>query len=178
MATVTTGKPKVGGAIYIGPTTATLPTDASTVLTGFTSLGYISDDGLTNSNSPTASTIRAWGGDVVATVSSEKDDTFQFTLIESVNEEVLKLVYGASNVTGTLDAGITVTANNKEVDYHAFVVELVLADNIVKRIVIPKGKVTALGDITYKDDEAVGYNVTVSAVKDSADNTHYEYIKG
>ena len=54
---VTTGKPKVGGAIYKGALTATLPTDATTALTGFTSLGYCSEDGLTNSPTRTVDTV-------------------------------------------------------------------------------------------------------------------------
>ena len=33
-----------------------------------------------------------------------------------------------------------------------------------------------LGDITYKDDEAIGYETTISALSDSAGNSHYEYI--
>lgn len=177
MPIVTTGKPKVGGAVYVAPTSATLPTDATTALTGFTSLGYISDSGLVNSNSMSSTTIKAWGGDAVAYVSGDKEDTFQFTLLEATNLEVLKLIYGSTNVTGTLSTGITVNANATEPEYHAFSIEMLFGEGVVKRIVIPKGKVTSVGDITYKDDEAVGYQVTVSAVKDSSENTHYEYIK-
>lgn len=178
MATVATGKPAVGGALFRAPIGTALPTDASTQLnSAFTSLGYISDDGMKNSNSPTSDNIGSWGGVVVATMSTEKTDTFAVSLLEASNLEVLKTVYGDDNVTGTLSTGITVKANNNATDYYSYVFEMVYGDAL-HRIVIPKGKISEVGDITYKDDEAVMFPVTISAVADASGNTHYSYMKG
>ena len=44
-------------------------------------------------------------------------------------------------------------------------------------VVVPCAKITEIEDIVYKDDEALGYGVTISATPDSAGNTHYEYLK-
>lgn len=41
-----------------------------------------------------------------------------------------------------------------------------------------RARFTEVGDIVYKDDDAIGYETTLSAVPDANGQTHYEYIKG
>ena len=56
-------------------------------------------------------------------------------------------------------------------------VELIL-NGVLKRVVVPKAKITEMDDIVYADEEALGYDITITATPDTDGNTHYEYIKG
>ena len=174
---VSTGKPKIGGAIYRAPAGTTLPTSAKATLDeAFKGLGYCSDEGLTNENSAEIEEIKAWGGDVVMHNQTEKEDNFQFTLIEATNTEVLKTVYGDDNVSGDLETGITIKANSQEQEYCSWVIDMVLRAGALKRIVIPSGKVTSVGEVLYADNDLIGYETNVGCVPDASGNTHYEYI--
>lgn len=174
---VSVGKPATGGAIFRAPLGSTLPTSASGTLdNAFKSLGYISDAGLKNNNSPETSEVKAWGGNTVMTMLTAKPDTFAFELIEVLNADVLKAVYGDANVSGTLPTGITVKANATQPESGAWVCEMIMTNGAVKRIVIPNASITSVGEIAYTDEEAVGYEITITALPDAQGNTHYEYI--
>lgn len=173
---VSVGKPKIGGAVSVAAKGTDLPNDAITALANtFSSLGYISEDGLSNNNTATSEQIKAWGGDVVLTPSTEKPDYFTFKLIEVLSVDVLKFIYGDTHVTGTLATGISVTATSEEAQEHVAAIDMIM-NGALKRIVIPHAKITEVAEIVYSDSDAVGYEVTVSALPDSNGVTHYEYI--
>ena len=164
VSNVSAGAPNPDGAIFRAPKGTTLPTDATTALdAAFQALGFVSEDGLTNSKSLETESIKDWGGRDVLTVQSGRTDTYQVTLIEILNLEVLKMVYGDDNVSGTLATGITVRGNVEELGSAVYVIDLALRDGAKKRIVIPNGSLSELGDVTYVRNGVAGYPVTIKA---------------
>lgn len=174
---VSAAKPKIAGAIFSAPLGTKLPVSTNETLdSAFKNLGYVSDSGVVNSNSPSSDKAKAWGGDVVLNFSNERPDTFKFMLIEILNVEVLKVVYKENNVKGTLEEGISIDVGNEEYENRCWVIDMLLK-GAAKRIVIPSGKVTALEDIEYVDNKPAGYGLTIAAEPIANGKYHHEYIK-
>ena len=174
----TAAKPIQGGAVSIGPLSASLPTDATSSATGFSQLGYISEDGVTRTREIDNDVVKAWGGDVVLVLEMGQTEKFKFTLIEPANVNVLKLVNGDDAVTGSdISTGIAVTSNARAKGGHKFIIDMLEAEDTWHRICVPNGVLSSLGDTTYVDNGAVGYEVEITAIADSSGNTAYEYIK-
>ncbi len=179
-ANVLAGTPLATGGVLIGALTATAPTNATTTPAGFTASGYIGEDGVTEANERSTDRIRAWGGDTVKVVQTEHNVTYSFTFLETLNTDVLKAVYGDSNVTMTAATGGTgklhaVLINAATLAHKSFVFEVKDGDAKI-RIYVPDGQITEVGEITYSDSEVVGYQVTLEAFADASGNKAYKYM--
>jgi hypothetical protein len=160
----------VTGAVYVGPTSSTAPSSSSSTLTGFTDLGYVSADGITETIDKTTSQIRAWqGGALVREVVSEGTYSVTLTFIET-NQEVLELYFGSDITDGELDGDPTNSGGRK-----SFVMDVV-DGTIVERTYIPAGEITAVGERTLASGEAIGYNVTITAYADTSNVTFKKWF--
>jgi hypothetical protein len=177
---VVAGVPLATGGVLIGDLTAAEPTTAVSALTGFTAAGYIGEDGVTETNERSTDRIRAWGGDTVKVVQTEHNVSYQFTFLETLNDEVLRAVYGEDNVTTTAATASTGTLHEVQVNaatlpHKSYVFELKDGDKRI-RIYVPDGQITEVGDITYSDSEVIGYQVTVEAFADELGNKAYKWL--
>lgn len=173
---VSTGKPKVTGAVFRAPLDTPLPTDASTALdTAFVELGYVSDDGVRNANTAESDEVKAWGGAPVLNLQTGKPDTWKLKLIEALNPNVLKTVYGDANVTVEGNT-IRVKATTEQANDAVYVIDMILKGGAMKRVVIPIGSLSEVAEVVYKDDEPIGYEITISGMEHEG-ATHLEYIQ-
>lgn len=173
VANVVAGKPLSTGGVLVAPAGTALPTNASTAPNAsFKAVGYVGEDGVTEGGERTTEKVKAWGGDIVKVLQTDHSLTYAFTLIESLNVEALKAVYGDANVTTTAPTASTgtlqtVNVTGEQLGHKAWIIEV--KDGIARvRIAIADGQVTEVGEITYSDGSVIGYPVTIEAFPDSA----------
>lgn len=156
---------KVGttGAIYVGPTSATAPASAVATLTGFTDLGYVSADGVTETRDRSTNQIRAWqNSDLVREVVTEATATFTATLLETSAATLAAYYGGTVGVDGSIEINPASTGGRK-----SFVIDLVDGADAI-RTYIPAGEILSVGEQVYQNGEAVGYEITITAYADGA----------
>ena len=160
---VTVGQPTEGGYLYayIG-TPETLPTDAVTALpSGFESVGYITENGLTDSASITSNKFGEWGGKNVLSFNSKIEGTMKVEL-EEINRPICaKLRYGSKNVETNTDGSVKsikeTAAPNEEV---CFVAEEIESNGMKRRTVFPRVKVESVDDIAHQLGSLMVYGLT------------------
>lgn len=163
------------GALSVGATGATAPTGTGSALTGFTDLGYISEDGVTATlpGEGDVTSIRAWqNGAIVRTFRSPSEDspTFSGVLMET-KLETIELYYNAT-VTQTSTEGAFEYENGTR-PYKSYVLDVVDGTEL-ERTYIPRGVITEVGDKVYVGTDVIGYEVTIAADLDSVKGYNFK----
>lgn len=166
---VTTGKPVDGGCMYTNfSDDASLPTDATTkmsTLTGWESLGEISDQGLTISKSATSNKFKGWHGTVVLAEISDEEHTLKVEFIEPNRPAVAKLRHGTTNVEEGDDGsvshiqGIVGTGTSIPI-----VVDELESNGYLRRTVIPKATVDTFDDEPHQRGALLVYGMTLTMI--------------
>ena len=173
---VSAAKGIAGGYIFSAPVGTTLPTDEKSPLDhAFKVLGFISEDGYTESIDEDMEEIKDMNGDVIDTPSSSRVESGQFTLAE-IKAETLKRQYGEKNVTDS-NGLITVKHNGDSHPEFSYVIELALKNGRKWRKVIPIGKSAELDDLTISSSELCQRALTINYLADEHGNTCYDYIQ-
>ncbi len=158
----------VTGAVYVAPTGTTLPVTADNILdAAFDDLGYVSEDGVVESQGTDSNDIKAWqNGAIVRKVQTSHDLTYALTFIES-NDTVRDEWYGVK-------VGAARQITGSQPGKRAFVIDVV--DGIYEfRIAIPNGEITDRGDVSYLNGEAISYPATITCYPDDAGVKAYIY---
>lgn len=156
--------------VYTAAIGTVAPTAINGSLTGWTDLGYVSEDGVSITPSQDVKDIMAHQSlTAVRSISTARNYELKFAAMES-KSEVFKLAFGGGSfaVTGT-GAAATSTytpASASAIDERAFIVQM--DDGTNKDLwIFPRTLVTDVGDISLKKDEAISYDLTVKVLTPS-----------
>lgn len=169
-------RPKVAGAAYVADAGTACPTTAAETATGFDSLGWLSEDGITMSIDRETTDIIGFGGDVALTISESHDLTFTIKPME-LNVHVLGLMFNGANVTmGSGSAVESVKVNADDPDEFALMFDLRGRGGQLIRVCVPKAKVTEMGEVPLKHNEPIASEMTIKAFPDASGNKAYIYF--
>lgn len=173
---VSLGKFKVGGYAYWAPSGTVLPTDSSTPLAAaFKLLGYLSEDGLTNTTDTDTTEIKDANGTTVMKVITSYAESYQFALLEVLRAEAAKMRYNTGAVTGT-DKSMTIKHQMPSDEDFVLVFEIAMSGDVKDRLVIGNGTRAEFGDRQVHAGDAQVYDVTASANDMGNGVTAIEYI--
>lgn len=186
-ANVTFSKPGTSanksGYIWVAPLGTEIPTDATAELgSAFVGLGYLSEDGLTEPASyEPGDDIVAAGGDTVAQADPTFSKTWTGTCIEALNEDLLRVAYGTTNVTvtdatSTKDGVITVKEQAGEIEHHVIVIDEMLKGGRKRRNVMADATFLITGDISHVHTALVNFEFTINAYPTATQPAQTQYI--
>lgn len=185
-ANVTFSKPGTSanksGYIWVAPLGTAVPTDATSELDeAFVGLGYLSEDGLTEPASfEPGDDIVAAGGDTVAQADPTFSKTWTGTCIEALNEDLLRVAYGSTNVTVTpataTDGSITIKEQAGDIEHHVIVIDEMLKGGRKRRNVMADATFLITGDITHVHTALVNFEFTINAYPTATQPAQTQYI--
>lgn len=149
----------VTGAVYKAPTGTAAPTGADSSLNvAFIDLGYVSEEGVTETRERSTNQIKAWqNADLVREVVTDSKLSYTFTLIES-KEDVVEAFYGATvdGTDGSIDIVPSATGGR-----FSWVIDVIDGTDL-QRIYLPSAEITEVGDQVFQSGEPIGYQITVT----------------
>jgi hypothetical protein len=158
----------VTGVVSAGPLGTAAPTGTSGAITPRVDLGYIGEDGVTETQpgAGDVNRIKAWqNGATVRTIRTPSEDlpTWTFVMLET-KKETIELYY-RTEVTATATEGSYAIDANASDSGHDFVIDVVDGAEL-ERVHIPRGFVSEVGDKVYANGEPIGYEVTIEGERD------------
>jgi hypothetical protein len=162
----------VTGAVMLADVGATLPVGLAAWGTDFASLGWISDAGLKESLNESSTSFIPWqSNSPIRTEVTKETITFVFTCWETSFSTIS--LYYRKHADDMTSVGTGATAaiqfdqgGKPKQDTRCFGFDII--DGIYqRRFITPLAEISDRGDITYKGDTMVGYELTLTAYEGS-----------
>lgn len=175
-------EPLATGSCLVAPLGTPGPTSASSALNvAFVDLGHVGEDGFTETTDRSVDKKKNFGGQTVKILQTDYTHSFKFVLLESLNAEVLKAVYGADNVNvvaanSSHGAQVTIKKNAKKLPKQSWVIDTTDTElDAFYRNYIPEGQIITVGDVVVVHTDTIMYELELEAFADAAGNHVYTY---
>lgn len=181
-ANVMTGAPDVrfSGGFWIGPavtdpekfpTDATTPPNTAAEAAGLKTAGFITSDGVAESEDRSTEKILDWNLDVIDVVETDYGLQITVTCAEAANADVLKFIYGEENVTVTPASGDTpfsvhIKKGSRELENGAIMFDIKGKGGAAGRGFAAEVQVQSVGEITYTKASLIQYPLTIDVLND------------
>ena len=174
MAAINAADVRVGvtGTIKTAPAGTTLPTTAAVALNAaFFDLGYLTQDGLSESVDSSITDLIAWQNSAVVRRTLDSDSlSYSFTLFQT-DPDTLKFYYGNYDTTVPTVGHVGYTGALGPIQPMVFDI---LDGAHVTRLVLPAAQLTGRGEVSYAAG-GTSYPVTVTAYPDSGGVKMHRY---
>jgi len=178
--------PRITGSVLYAPLGTPLPTCSyATLDPGFEDLGYVDENGLKQKEERSNTDVFVWGGDLLGTVQDKYSRTMSFKMYQFLDSNVLAAAYRNSNITVTPATSqngteVAVAMNSQILDTLSWVFDgyyfTAAGYEALVRIVIPKGRITQIGDVDLTNKAFTSIDATLKAFPDSNKNHGYLYV--
>ncbi len=166
----------INSGVWVADIGTTAPAARTTTPgTGWVELGWMGEDGITESRDVDSDTKKAWqGGVTIRTVRSSDSRRFSFVCLET-NAATAGIVRPGSTVTTT--GGVTKTSVKAftGTDERAWIIDVRDGKGINTRKVVPRGEVVEIGDVVYNGTDLTVFEITVECYPDSNGVLYDEY---
>lgn len=151
------------GMFYHAPEGTSLPATPSDLLTAWTKVGDVTEDGITWGASRDFTPLKNWAGKIKRQLPGTDPQTIKVPIMDTT-EEVFKTLFGASNVTVSGDYITVDTSSIEAPGAEAFLFIMKDGDRL-SMFGTTSGFISGLDDVTFKPDEAVTWTATISTDK-------------
>ena len=132
---------------------------------GLESGGYITSDGVSESEDRSTEKILDWNLDVIDIVETEYSLQLTVTFAEAANAAVLKFLYGEENVEVT-DTGVYIKKKSREMPSSAIMFDIKGKNGAKGRAYGDECQVASIGEVAYNKQGLIQYEATIDVMND------------
>lgn len=165
----------VNGDVYVAAGGTTPPANITAAWTGFTSVGYLSEDGVKVARSMSTEQIKAWQSiSTIRYLITDVGEVASFVMLQ-FNKTTLPFYMGGGTVVAQGGGSYKLSVSSAPtIDERVLGIEWV-DGGIKSRLIIPRGMVTETEEMTVGRSDAVRLGVSFAAMT-PATGTELSYI--